>query len=255
MGNQHRRPRLKAPALREYVRRKLRQGWSPEQIAGCLPNDELDLLISHEAIYQWIYAENRSMIVHLTRGHRKRRSRRFRKHSRSLIPSRVSIQERPAEVNKRQQVGHWEVDTVHSRGGEAVLAVLAERKTRYVKIQHLPLRSAKGLHLSIVRVLSQYPQHVRRSLTYDNGTENCAHLQTNVALGTQSYFCEPYHSWEKGTVENSIGLIRRYFPKGTNFTQVSNSQVQKVEKQLNSRPRKCLNYQTPAEAFRKECCA
>lgn len=254
MSHRHRRPRLKAPALRDYVRRKLRQGWSPEQIAGWLPNDELDLTISHEAIYQWIYTEARAMIAHLVRGHRKRQSRRFRKHSRSLIPSRVSIQERPAVVSERQQVGHWEVDTVHSRQGEAALAVLAERKTRYLKIRHLPLRSAKGVRLAVVRALSQYPPHLRRSLTYDNGTENCDHLKTNAALGTRSFFCEPYHSWEKGTVENSIGLIRRYFPKGTDFAQVSKNQVRWVEKQLNHRPRKCLNYQTPAEAFRKERC-
>jgi IS30 family transposase len=95
---------------------------------------------------------------------------------------------------------------------------------------------------------------MRMTITYDNGPENTCHGRTNHSLGTQSYFCEPYHSWEKGAVENSIGLIRRYFPKGTNFSNVTKKQVLSVEKQLNNRPRKCLKYQTPAEAFRLECC-
>lgn len=249
----HRRARLKEPAIRIYVRRKVGLGWSPEQIAGRLW-EEKRLEISHEAIYQWIYAEARELIPHLPRAKPKRVSRRYRKHSRPRIPGRVSIWERPREVEDREQIGHWEVDTIHARGSKAVLVILTERKTRLMKLRYLPSRTALGVDGAIVRALGQYPRELRRTLTYDNGTENSQHRKTNATLGTQSYFCDPQAGWEKGTVENTIGLVRRYFPKNRSLDQVSAKEVQKVEKKLNNRPRKCLQFLTPKEAFQAARC-
>ena len=250
----HCRPRLNSSFLQWYVRTNIRRGWSPEQIAGRLRREGHSVTVSHEAIYQWIYLEARELIPMLAKAHRKRLPRRYRKKSRSDIRNRVFIQDRPEHVNTREQPGHWEVDTVHSPQGTASLAVAVERKTRYVRIKNLPRKTAVAFRRALVDTLASYPVHMRMTITYDNGSENTCHTWVNRALGTESYFCEPYHSWEKATVENSIGLIRRYFPKGTNFCNVTKKQVIWVEKKLNNRPRKCLNYQTPAEAFRQERC-
>ena len=250
----HQRPRLKDAAIQAYARRKLRSGLSPEQVAGRI-SLETEHCISHEAIYQWIYTDARELIPCLHRGRPKRVSRRYWKHSRPRIPGRISIQERPAVVETRTQSGHWEVDTIHSRGGTATLVILTERKTRLIKLSYLSRRTALGVDAAIVRKLSQYPAWLRRTLTYDNGTENSQHQKTNATLGTQSYFCHPHHGWEKGTVENSVGLVRRFFPKGTNFDQVTTEEVKRVERRLNRKPRKCLQFLTPTEAFRLERCA
>jgi len=251
----HHRPRLKSPALRQYVRTHLQLGWSPELIAGRLKHQSRLPAVSHETIYQWLYAEARDLIPLLARAHRKRLPRgHSRKHRKPHIPARVPIDLRPASIQRRRQAGHWEIDTAVSRQGPAALAVFAERKTRYLKLHRLPRRSARSLRLVLNRTLAQYPDFLRRTLTYDNGSENTDHQFVNAVLGTRSFFCAPFHSWEKGTVENCIGLVRRYFPKGTDFTRLSNREIKHVERRLNNRPRKCLNYLTPAEAFRLECC-
>lgn len=249
----HQRSRLKGPTIESYVRRKIQSGLSPEQIAGRI-SIETENSISHEAIYQWIYAEAKELIRHLHRGRPKRVSRRFRKHSRPRIPGRISILQRPTVIETRTESGHWEIDTIWSRGGVAILVILTERKTRLVKLSHLPRRTALGVNAVIVRKLSQYPASLRKTLTYDNGTGNSQHQKTNATLGTRSFFCHPYHAWEKGTVENTVGLVRRFFPKGTNFDQVTPEEVKLVERRLNRRPRKCLQFLTPNEAFRLERC-
>ena len=246
-----RRPRLKSAKIRRYVGQRLAAGWSPELIAG-----RMALLwpvehVSHEAIYGWIYAEARKHIPHLVRSHRKRQRRGYsRKHEKPHIPSRVGIEDRPAVVESRRQIGHWEADTVVSRQSKAALQVVVERKARYTKIGKLKSRSARRMRIGMNRMLSRYPASVLKTMTYDNGTENTDHLEVNAVLGTRSYFCTPFHSWEKGTVENTIGLVRRWLPKKTNFATVSNRQVKAIERWLNHRPRKCLNYKTPAEVFR-----
>jgi IS30 family transposase len=250
----HRRPRLKTPQLRLYVRQKLQEGWSPEQIAGRLRFEHRAVTVSHEAIYQWIYEQEPQLIRFLTRAHPKRRRRPCHQRRRLKIPCRTSIYERPAIVAARTEAGHWEADTVHWRHGAAVMMIAAERKTRYIRLRPLKRRTSKHMSQSLIWSLQRYPLHLRQSLTYDNGTENAQHIRVNRVLGMCSFFCEPYQSWQKGTVENSVGLVRRYFPKAMDFSQVTMAQVQRVERLLNNRPRKCLNYETPAEAFRRECC-
>lgn len=251
------RPRLKDPTIRAYVEIKLKQRWSPELIAGKLKRDFPLASISHEAIYQWIYTERRDYIPFLTRKHRRRNWRGPQANFRgSNIPSRVSIDQRPALAASRKQAGHWEADTVmSSKYKRASLQVLSERKTRYTLVTKLEGLGAVPMRDTLIQRLKHIPSSLRRTITYDNGTENAGHTMVNYELGTQSYFCHPYHSWEKGTVENAIGLIRRFFPKKTNFETVTYHKIKKLEQWLNHRPRKCLNFQTPYEVFKKECCA
>lgn len=247
------RERLKDPRLRSYVRRRIKADWSPELTAGRWNTLHPESSISYEAIYQWIYADARDLIPYLVRAHKKRERRGYsRKHKKSHIPNRISISERPRAVEKRRVVGHWETDTAVSRKSKAALQVTAERKTRYTRIAKLSAKTAHCMRVGLTRRLSRVPQRLRASITYDNGTENTDHEETNRILGTRSYFCEPYHSWEKGTVENTIGLVRRFLPKKTDFAIISSKDIRKIERWINNRPRKCLNFKTPAEAMKIE---
>lgn len=245
------RPRLKCSSLRRRVIRMLKQDLSPEQIAGRLKVLKSSLRISPEAIYQFIYVDARELIPLLARSHRKRLRRcHSKKHRKSHIPQRVSITQRPQIVEARCQYGHWESDTAISRASLPALLVMTERKSRYVKLAWLPRKSAEATRIAINRRLSKMPKGLRRTITYDNGSENVEHLTVNETVGTKSYFCLPFHSWEKGTVENTVGLVRRFFPKKTDFANISPEQVHRVEQKLNNRPRKCLNFRTPLEVFR-----
>ena len=250
-----------------YVIDKLSLGLSPEQVAERISHDLAGASISHEAIYQFIYAKetlnHMDLRPWLLRRHRRRRLQRgySRKQKKPHIPQRLSITARPASVNDRVEPGHWEVDTMICRQSTPSLAIALERVSRYLQITKLAAKTARQLRLALIRRLSRHPDHMRKTLTYDNGSENCDHLLINQTLHTQSYFCEPYRSWpkghpwwEKGSVENAIGLIRRYLPKGTDFATISKEQIKQIEDLLNNRPRKVLNYRTPNEVF-NECVA
>jgi transposase, IS30 family len=251
----HRRPRLKTDSLRQYVEKRIRLGWSPELIAGRLAIEHPELSISHEAIYQWIYQEATHLILSLVRAHRKRKHRGYsRKHKKSHIPQRISIQERPQTVLRRLHIGHWETDTISCRKSYQAVQVTVERKARYAKLAKLKTKSSRAMSVALTRRLNRYPTQLRLSITYDNGSENAEHLRTNKILGTCSYFCEPFHSYERGTVENTIGLVRRFLPKKTNLAKISQDHLVKIEYWLNNRPRKCLGFKTPAEVFKAECC-
>ncbi len=246
----HKRERLKNQVIRKYVEDNLRKGWSPEIIAGRLSIDMAGDSISHEAIYQYIYEERKELILYLVRRHRKRMEKgHSRKHQKSHIPNRVPISERPCVVEARERVGDWEVDSMVSRRSKVALNVLADRKSRLALITKLPQRTAGGTKWCIIESLIEYPAY---TLTYDNGSENTEHEEINKVLDIKSYFCNPYHSWEKGTVENTIGLIRRWLPKKTDLAEVEEMEIMKIEHWLNNRPRKCLNYKTPLEVFERE---
>ncbi len=252
----HQRPRLKNDAIGAYVQEKLSLGWSPEQISGRLSRDNPELSISHEAVYQYIYKEHADLIPLLARSHKKRHQRGHgRKHKKSHIPNRVSIQDRPEGIATREHIGHWESDTMVSRQSTAALLLLIERKTRVTLIEKLQQKTALANSQGIIMLLEVLPQHLRQTITYDNGSENTEHETVNQELQTRSYFCNPYHSWEKGSVENAAGLVRRIFPKKTNFATVTASEIVTVENSLNNRPRKCLKYLTPLEAMANECVA
>jgi len=232
--------------------KKLKIKWSPELIAGRLPLEHPELCISHEAIYQFIYdnatRKEHNLVPYLARAHKRRRLRTHsHRHKNLHIPRRVSIKERPQEANTRTQPGHWEADTIISRRSKAALGMMLERSSRQIHLAKLPARTSKYFRAAINRRLNKYPQHLRRSITYDNGCENVEHEYTNKVLGTKSYFCEPFHSWEKGSLESVVGIIRRFFPKKTDFALVTKEQIKRVENLINTRPRKCLNYKTPNE--------
>ena len=251
----HRRQRLKNDFVRGYVEKHICLGWSPELIAGRLSIEHSEQSISHEAIYQWIYKDATHLIAFLVRAHHRRKHRGYsRKHKKSHIPGRISIRERPAAVLKRRQIGHWETDTISCRKSYQAVQVSVERKARYAKVAKLKAKTSRAMSVALVRRLCRYPAKMRRSITYDNGPENAEHMRTNKILGTASYFCQPYHSYERGTVENTIGLVRRFLPKKTNLAEVSQHQLTKIEYWLNNRPKKCLKFKTPAEVFKAECC-
>jgi transposase, IS30 family len=244
------RESLKSESIRNYAEKNLKKGWSPEQIAGRLPIDRPELKTNYESVYQWVYADRPDLIPYLPWSHRVRRKRGSGKYKhRSKIPNRTPIADRPQKASNRQEKGHWEADTIVSRASKAAVAVIQERTIRYCKLKKLARKSAKNMVRAIVSSFRKIPAFLHKSITYDNGTENAMHETINGALGTTSYFCQPYHSWEKGSVENQIGLVRRFFPKGTDWSKVTQKDLDRVEKLLNNRPRKCLGYKTPRELF------
>ena len=244
--------RLKSNALRIEVERMIEQGHTPEQISGRMPLVHPELpRISHEAIYQWIYADRMDLIGYLPRSHQKRWPKGKSKRRRSLnhrVPDRVPLSQRPAETNDRSQPGHWEVDLIIG-SGKSSLQTVVDRKLRYTRLTRVANQTATASSQSLIHALEKFPPELRRSITYDNGGENCEHMLVNNELKTKSFFCEPYHSWEKGTNENTNGIVRRKFPKRTNFDMLSLADIQAVETWLNDRPRKCLKYLTPEEAL------
>lgn len=243
-----RSPLVKDPALQTQVAQWLQKGWSPELIAGRLKRQRKRAVVSHEAIYRWIYSHAREFIPHLVRSHPKRWRRRSRSWTKRLIPRRVPIHLRPAEINRRSSPGHWEADLLWGEGRSA-LQVLVERKTRFTKIKRLPNKTAHACYTALSQVFSHIPAELRQSITYDNGVENILHVQLNNVFGLRSYFCDPFQAWQKGTVENTNGLIRRFLPKRTNLDTIPESNFQTIEDWLNERPRKVLKFQTPAEAY------
>ena len=249
-----RRPRLKSDRIRCYVTEKIRKGWSPELIAGRIKKRHPDNAISHEAIYQFIYDKDTLAAIdlrkYLPRSKYKRRpGKHSRRHIKKHIPDRISIDQRPKFIDQRKQPGHWESDTVATKQSRPSLMVLIERSSRLVKISKLPSKTARDVSSAINRRLAHLPRALRRTITYDNGPENVEHMRVNRTLGTRSYFCNPYHSWEKGSVENVISLIRRYLPKKTDISTITKEQIKHIENQLNNRPKKCLDFYTPLEIF------
>lgn len=248
----HRRP-LKIglnSGLQRRIENELKTGWSPEIIAALLRGEKGSTLVCTETIYQWIYKQSRSSIKHLVRHHSRRRPRHARPWPNRLIPQRVSIQERPLNVNLRQVPGHWEADLIVGPG-TAALQVLVERQTRYVRIQKIPNRTAQAAYDALCFLFSSVHPSLRGSVTYDNGLENLLHADINQRFGLRSFFCEPYHAWEKGSVENTNGLIRRFLPKGTDLATIPPRRIQFIEDWLNNRPRKCLNFNSSADVLRQ----
>lgn len=247
------RPRLKNKQIVLFVEAKLKEGWSPEQIAGRLPKEHPGLAISHEAIYQYIYHPKTparlEFIGLLKRAHRKRKAKGIgRKVGKTKIPNRISIEQRPLSVETRKQIGHWEGDSLVSRKSLVALNSLVERKTRLLMLTKLPRKSAADTVDAVVARLKGLPPQARRTLTMDNGTENTGHEQMTARIGIKCYFAHPYPSWERGTNENTNGLIRWYLPKGTDFNTITEKQIEEIESSLNNRPRKCLGFKTPLEA-------
>lgn len=244
-------PRKMTPALLAVIDGKLsNQQWSPEQIAGWLKREQA-VEISHETIYQRIWEDKRhggTLYQHLRRRGRKYQKRVHGKTSRGRIIGRVGIEERPAVVEERSRFGDWEADTIVGLGHQTALVTLVERKSRYTVIAQVPSLKAEGVKNAIIQRLSLLQGQVF-TITFDNGKEFAQHGAIAQALQAKTYFARPYHSWERGLNENTNGLIRQYFPKKTDFAKITPEEVAHVERLLNSRPRKCLGFNTPERAI------
>lgn len=254
------RPRLKNVFIRSYVHTHLEVGYSPEQIAGRLSKEFCIYHISHEAIYQYIYAQYRRNGYGLCTGTDLRsflRRRHKVRHPKKIpyviekgaLQERISIDERSEEVNDRHIPGHWEGDSVVSRKSLVRLNTLVERTSGLVCISKISSGSGKETTKAVIRRLRRIPRRLRKTLTVDNGFENAGHKDITASLGTNVYFAHPYHSWERGTNENTNGLIRWYLPKGTDFATIPEVVISEIEYRLNTRPRKRLGWQTPLEVF------
>lgn len=255
------RARLKSQLVRDYVEEKLHLKWSPEQIAGRLPRDHPGHTISHEAIYLYIYARcERDGYGTKVRGEdlRKYLRRRRKYRNRKNVPypgdvgnirGRRSIEMRPKYIEKRKQLGHWESDSIVSSASPPALNSMVERSCGYLKLKKVADGSAAETAKAIISQLSPFPSKARRTITSDNGKEHAEHVRTSAALDVQWFFCHAYSSHERGTNENTNGLVRDYFPKKTDFASVTDERIQEVEDLLNDRPRKRLKYKTPREVF------
>lgn len=246
--------RLLNPIVRSYVVDKIKVGWSPEQISGRIKRDLPGQSISHEAIYQFIYDPiarvHIDLVQYLRRNHKKRVKKSYlRRSKRSNISNRMPIESRPQEVEERKVLGHWEGDSVVSMKSKVGLNTIVERKSRFVLISKLNDKTAEETKKAVVLRLGTFPPSLRKTLTLDNGSENAYHQKITEQIGTKCYFANPYHSWERGTNENTNGLIRWYLPKGTDFANVSEADIRNIEWLLNTRPRKTLNYKTPIEVL------
>lgn len=254
------RKMVKNSHLRDYVIKHLKLGWSPEQIAA-KAEGTAGAKISHEAIYQYIYAQIHrngygllrpgceDLRIYLAR----RKKRRVRKEQRTSYRIQKgplpSIDNRPKEIKKRESIGHWEDDLIVSKASKLALKTINERKSGLVFIEKLADGTIQETNRSVLKRLSQIPSEFRQTLTRDRGSENLGYQELETSLGIQCYFAHAYHSWERGSNENLNGLIRRYLPKGTDFRTVSNRQIKHIEYLINSRPRKRLGWKTPYEVF------
>jgi IS30 family transposase len=257
----HRQERevLKSPWLYAHVWEKLRDGWSPEQITGKLKKlypDDASRHLSPETIYRFIYAPEQAdkrLWEYLPRKQKKRRAQHGRSVHKSRIPDRVSIHDRPEEINGRTTFGHYEGDTVEGqRSKHDGIHTEVERLSRKLfaqKVARVASRETTDAQLGIFGAL---PQGARQTTTLDNGREHHLHGELTTALGLDVYFADPYSSWQRGTNENTNGLLRRYLPKRTDFTTLTQEDLDDIVEEINNRPRKCLDYATPNEVFLAE---
>lgn len=228
------------------IEEKLSRKWSPEQVSGWLLNERGEH-ISHERIYQHIWEDKAAggeLYTHLRRQGKKYQKRCNGKRSRGQIRNRVGIEERPDVVEEKSRIGDWEIDTVIGKGHSGALVTIVERLTQFTLVANVPDKSAEAVTEATIRLLKPYSS-VLHTITADNGKEFAYHERLTEKLGVAVYFARPYHSWERGLNENTNGLLRQYWPKSTDFKQVTCREVNAVVKQLNQRPRKTLGFKTP----------
>jgi IS30 family transposase len=250
----HRRKRSNK-RLYHYVCHRIQQDWSPDEISKRLmlnyPNDK-QMRCSIETIYQWVFKdaqEGGELYMHLRRSHKKRKKQRKYGTSRGLIPGRVSIHERPAIVDARSRFGDWEGDTVEGCKGSGGIATHVERSSRYLIAARLIDKTANIFTSQSIKAFRVIPHALRHTLTLDNGKENARFQTLEKKTGLNVFFADPYSSWQRGTNENTNGLLRQYFPKRSSFRNMTDEDIAKAVRKINHRPRKCLGYRTPHEVF------
>lgn len=243
--------------LYRYVYQGLQQGWCPQLISGRLKREyphRRGMRISTETIYRWVYKDalnGGELYRLLPRHHRKRKRHRGRSSLRGQIKGRVGIEERPEIVDSRIRYGDWESDTLEGAKGSGGLATHVERKSRYLVASKLKDKRAETYTERTTTAFKKIPNTLRKTMTADNGKEFASFKQIEQRVGFKVYFAQPYAAWRRGTNENTNGLLRRYFPKGFDFSSVTYQAVARVVRKLNNRPRKCLDYRTPREVLFK----
>jgi IS30 family transposase len=248
---------LRCRRLRAAVERGLRKRWSPAQIATRLVRDfpaDPEMRVSPETIYQSLFVQSRGALrqelARFLRSGRTYRRPAGRTSGVGQLKEMLLLSDRPAEVADRAVPGHWEGDLILGGRHQSAIATLVERQTRFVLLVPLPHgRDAEAVKDALLRAVRKLPGHLRRSLTWDRGKEMAAHVPFTIASGVQVYFCDPHSPWQRGTNENTNGLLRQYFPKGTDLSGYTPAQLNTVAAELNGRPRQTLGWQTPAEAF------
>ena len=252
-----RRPKPRKLARRELadrVTRDLERLWSPEEIAARLaaefPHDP-EMRVSHETVYKTLYVQGRGELrrelARCLRTGRAQRRHQGRPPQGARIPAMVMISERPAEAADRAVPGHWEGDLLVGRNGRSAVATLVERSTRYVVLARIADQRAETVRDALVERVATLPEHLWRSLTWDQGREMARHLEFSAITGIQVYFCDPHSPWQRGTNENTNGLLRQWMPKGTDLSGLTQDDLDDIAVMLNGRPRKTLGWQTPAE--------
>ena len=246
------------PKLRALVAAKLEQKWSPQQIAGWLKRShgrQEAMQVSHETIYKSLFIQARGVLRRELLGALRSRRLMRRAHGaksqgmkRSLIPDAVSIRERPAEVEDRALPGHWEGDLLMG-GVSSRIATLVERRSRWVQLVRIGAKTSEDVVDALARQVQTLPDQLMRTLTWDRGSELTQHARFTMATNVQVYFCDPHSPWQRGSNENTNGLLRQYFPKGADLSDISQEQLDAVALELNTRPRKTLDFQTPADVF------
>jgi IS30 family transposase len=237
--------------LRGCVQKKLKQYWSPEQISGVL-RDAHGIAISPVTIYSWVYrsrTKGSADYLYLRQSHKRRRKRRAGEDHRGRMPDRRMIDQRPKVTNRRRRIGDWESDTLEGRKGSGFIATHVDRKSRYTAAVKVSDKSVETVNRAICAMMRQLPPQKVKTMTFDNGKEFAGFKDLERALGIRCYFAHPYHRWERGTHENTNGLLRQFFPKGMDFSAVTQADIDKAVALLNNRPRKCLTYRTPTAVF------
>lgn len=248
------------PELHAQVRARLARRWSPEQIAVTLRADYPDrpeMRVCHETIYQALYVQGRGelrreLTRYLRTGRKLRHPRRVpgERRGRRRIPPEIMISARPPEVEDRAVPGHWEGDLILGADNASAIGTLVERSTRFVMLLHLPSdHGAEAVRDAMLAKIRELPAHLWRTLTWDQGVEMTRHTEITLATGLQIYFCDPHSPWQRGSNENTNGLLRQYFPKGENLNNHTAADLDNVAAELNARPRKTLGWQTPAQAL------
>lgn len=253
--DQRKRDRIKHKINQEtwkWIKRHIELDWSPEQISGWRKTNGMST-ISHEWIYHHIYEDKKAggnLWKHLCvqKGNKKRYGKQDR---RGNLPNRVSIDQRPIEVEEKERIGDWEVDTVVSKGRKQALVTLTDRKSRLILMKKIVDRTAISVKNSVTQLLEPFREHIH-TITCDNGKEFSLHEEIAQVLRTDEYFAHPYASWERGANENANGLIRQYFSKKMNFKDITDDQVELAMIRLNHRPRKCLGFKSPFMVFFQE---
>lgn len=240
-------------SIEKYIRAKLKQDWSPEQISGRMKCDT-GIYVVHETIYRYIYANKRNggkLYTYLRHRNKKYHHRSNDYKARGTIIDRVMIDKRPKIVEKKNRIGDLEIDTVVGKDHKGFLVTVVDRKSKFVIIKNVPTKEASVVTEALIEMI--YPiKEITHTITSDNGKEFAYHKQVSAALDTKFYFANPYHSWERGLNEHTNGLIRQYLPKKSEFLHVSKDEINMIQSRLNHRPRKVLNYKTPYEVFFSE---